>query len=246
VGTGPFIFKDWVKDDRITLSANPNYFMGKPGVDQVVARTIKDNSARIAALKAGEVHVADNIGPDDLGPIKSDANLQAVMRGYNEVFEVPQETIEAQPTQPARPIQVVRRGARVSDVMHQGVITCGPNTPIDDVARRMTEHGISALVVVDQDGFAQGIVSTSDLANAGFVAPEVEFEGLSARHLMTSPVIATRPDQPLSDAVKLLREKRVHRLVVVDPADVDHMKPVGILSVTDLVRTLGELEPASR
>ncbi len=80
VGTGPFIFKEWIKDDRVTLVANPDYFMGKPGVDQVVVRAIKDNSARLAALKAGEIMVADNLGPDDIAPIKADANLKVVMR----------------------------------------------------------------------------------------------------------------------------------------------------------------------
>lgn len=80
VGTGPFVYKDWVKDDRVTLTANPDYFMGKPGVDQVVVRAIKDNSARLAALKAGEIMVADNLGPDDMAPIRADSNLTVVMR----------------------------------------------------------------------------------------------------------------------------------------------------------------------
>ncbi len=135
----------------------------------------------------------------------------------------------------------------VRDVMHEGVITCRPETPVTEVIRTMNEHDISALVVVDDKGYAIGVISRTDLVNAGFVAPYLHhFRGMNAGHLMSSPVIAVGPDTPLPEAVKILREKRIHRLVVVDEEDPNHLRPIGILSVTDLVRELNELAPAER
>lgn len=135
----------------------------------------------------------------------------------------------------------------VRDVMYEGVITCRPDTPVTDVIDTMNQHDISALVVVDDEGYATGVISRTDLINAGFVSPYLHhFRGLAAEHLMTSPVITVSPDTPLAAAVKMLRERRIHRLVVVYEEDPDHLRPVGILSVTDLVRELGELEPAER
>ena len=198
--------------------------------EQVKAGIVK--SLRKYFGKAGEQVVQDN--------------LKAVMRGYDEVFELPREIILRLAPEEKKPAPAVKRGAKVGDVMHKGVISCLPDTPIEDVARLMAERHVSALVVVDDAGFAIGVVSTSDLANAQFVAPELEFKGLAAKHIMTSPVIATNPDRPLAEAVKLLRDKRVHRLVVVKDGDENHLRPVGILSVTDLVRSLGEIEPADR
>lgn len=44
------------------------------------------------------------------------------------------------------------RDGRVRDWMHVGVLTCGPDTPVEDVAAAMAAHDVSALVVVDADG----------------------------------------------------------------------------------------------
>lgn len=173
-------------------------------------------------------------------------NLKAVMRGYNELFEIPRDLINQPIPEEKTTAPQVKRGARVSDVMHKGVVTCTPETPVAEVARMMAQQGIGSVVVVDDAGFAVGIVSTTDLANAEFVAPGVEFKGLVARHLMTSPVIAVDPDRPLAEAVRLMRQKRVRRLVVVRDGDENHLRPVGILSATDLVRSMGEIEPSAR
>ena len=54
VYTGPFKFKEWVKDDHITLEANPDYFLGKPNVDQYVLKVVKDGNVVAAQLKTGE------------------------------------------------------------------------------------------------------------------------------------------------------------------------------------------------
>ncbi len=63
VGTGPFKFVRWVKDDRIELEANAQYWRGAPRVKKLVFRPIPDDAVRVAALQNGEVDVAVNIPP---------------------------------------------------------------------------------------------------------------------------------------------------------------------------------------
>ncbi|GGD89212.1 ABC transporter substrate-binding protein [Caballeronia grimmiae] len=59
VGTGPFIFRKWVKGDYILLERNPDYWdKGKPYLDKVIYRVIPDGGARTAALEKGEVQYA--------------------------------------------------------------------------------------------------------------------------------------------------------------------------------------------
>jgi ABC-type transport system substrate-binding protein len=54
VGTGPFVFKEWVKGSHIILERNPNYWdKGKPYVDQIAVRIIRDPNARSLAFRAG-------------------------------------------------------------------------------------------------------------------------------------------------------------------------------------------------
>jgi peptide/nickel transport system substrate-binding protein len=65
MGTGPFIFQEWVPGDHYTLTANKNYWGGKPKIDKVVIRTIPDGSTRVASLVSGESHIVEEI-PIDL------------------------------------------------------------------------------------------------------------------------------------------------------------------------------------
>ena len=128
----------------------------------------------------------------------------------------------------------------VRDWMHRGVVTCRPDTPVDEVAQTMDAKDISALVVVDEAGDAIGVISRTDLVNARFVQPYLKhWRGMSAEHLMSKPVISVTPDIAIRQAVELLRIRRIHRLVVVEE-QAGHKRPVGILSVTDLARHTGE------
>jgi CBS domain-containing protein len=128
----------------------------------------------------------------------------------------------------------------VREWMHVGVITCRPDTPAEDVADTMKARDVSALVVVDDGGYAVGVISRTDLVNATFVQPYLKhWRGMTARHLMSSPVISVRADSSVEGAIELIRERKIHR-VVVTAEEGGRERPVGILSVTDLVRQLVE------
>src|ERR1700730_13338903 len=64
VGTGPVRFVSWVKDDRLTLEANPDYFGGKPELDRMVVRSIPETAPRVAALLKGEIDIITQLPPD--------------------------------------------------------------------------------------------------------------------------------------------------------------------------------------
>ena len=83
VGTGAFKFVEWKPNQEVILEANPDYWGAKPKVKRVVVRNIKDNSQRLAALKAGEIHAMEGLNPDDVKVVKSDANLQLLLRPTN-------------------------------------------------------------------------------------------------------------------------------------------------------------------
>ena len=56
---------------------------------------------------------------------------------------------------------------------------------------------------------------------------------------MTKPVVSVAAGTSIEEAVQLLNEKRIHRLVVVERQG-DHIVPIGILSITDVARHVGE------
>ncbi|UJM28525.1 ABC transporter substrate-binding protein [Bacillus aerophilus] len=81
VGTGPFKFKEWKQNDRIVLEKNEDYWQkDKPKLKQIIFRSIPENSARLNALKTGEIDLMDGVNPSDLDGIKTDKALQLIER----------------------------------------------------------------------------------------------------------------------------------------------------------------------
>ena len=85
VGTGPFKFVEWKVGQEVILEANKDYWdkAHAPKVQRVVVRNIKDNSQRLAALKAGEIHGFEGLNPDDVKVVRADPNLQIILRPTN-------------------------------------------------------------------------------------------------------------------------------------------------------------------
>jgi len=80
VGTGPFKFVDWVKDNQIVFERNEDYWGEKAKVKRIVLRSIPEPSARLMALQSGAVDIADDLDPDSIGIVASDPNLAMIKR----------------------------------------------------------------------------------------------------------------------------------------------------------------------
>lgn len=71
IGTGPYVFKEWRKDERIVLEANPNYYLGAPKIDRVIFRPIPETATRVAELKTKAVDLIVNVPPHQVKAIES-------------------------------------------------------------------------------------------------------------------------------------------------------------------------------
>jgi peptide/nickel transport system substrate-binding protein len=71
VGTGPYKFVEWLKDDRVVLEANPDYWGGAPAIKKVIFRPIKEVRTRIAELTSDGVDIAVDIPPEDVANLNS-------------------------------------------------------------------------------------------------------------------------------------------------------------------------------
>lgn len=63
VGTGPYKFVRWIKDDQLVLTANENYWGGKPKIKNVIFRPIPEATTRVAGRQTQELDVIVNIPP---------------------------------------------------------------------------------------------------------------------------------------------------------------------------------------
>ena len=123
----------------------------------------------------------------------------------------------------------------VKELMSRELITCAASTPIEQVMRRLLDHTIHAVVVVDEQGYAIGIVSQTDVLKAQQRMMVHGAGSLTAGEIMSAHVIACRADTSLLEAVTLMTRNHIHRLVVAKPGD-DAVYPLGIISMTDVIR----------
>jgi CBS domain-containing protein len=136
---------------------------------------------------------------------------------------------------------------RVRDVMTSPVETVFPTAGFRAIVERLRARAISAVPVTDETGRVLGIVSEADLLlkedRAGLEGGHRLLEGRRSREarakaaagtateLMTSPAVTIGADEPLSLAARLMRERGVKRLPVVD----EDGRLVGIVSRGDLL-----------
>ncbi|HYG57847.1 MAG TPA: ABC transporter substrate-binding protein, partial [Symbiobacteriaceae bacterium] len=77
VGTGPFIFESWAKDQQIVVKRNPDYWdkNAQPKIDKAIFKVIKEGSLKVDAVIKGEVDAIDGIAPTDVKRLKENANV---------------------------------------------------------------------------------------------------------------------------------------------------------------------------
>ncbi|MBV9336145.1 MAG: CBS domain-containing protein [Solirubrobacterales bacterium] len=117
---------------------------------------------------------------------------------------------------------------RVRDCMHHGMLTCGPDDPLRDVAALMANHRVHAVLISDRPGGRPlGVVHDLDVA-AAVARGEEE---ASARTAAGGEPMTISSDAPVQDAARLMSEHRVSHLLVVEGAS---GYPAGVVSTLDV------------
>jgi peptide/nickel transport system substrate-binding protein len=77
IGTGPFRFKEWGKDNQIILEYNPDYYEGRPYLDKIIVKTYPTSRDVWTALMRGEIAFTGFIERDDYQILKDDPTFKA-------------------------------------------------------------------------------------------------------------------------------------------------------------------------
>ena len=87
VGTGPFVFKEWVRQDHITLERNPDYQWASPVfkhqgpayLDRVVFKIIPEDATRLATLENNETNFIETVPEQDLARLRADSRFKLII-----------------------------------------------------------------------------------------------------------------------------------------------------------------------
>ncbi|WP_431775556.1 CBS domain-containing protein [Streptomyces cucumeris] len=135
----------------------------------------------------------------------------------------------------------------VGDLMTRPVVKAPRDLPFKELVELLTEHDVTAVPVVDRADHPVGVVSEADLLrkSAGEADPSgrlpvphleawerAKARGARAEELMSSPVVCARPEWSVVEAARVMSDRRIKRLPVVDETDA----LLGIVSRGDLLR----------
>jgi arabinose-5-phosphate isomerase len=122
------------------------------------------------------------------------------------------------------------------DIMKIGVPVCEPDAKLEAIAKIMMRDNADAVVVMDEEDGAIGIVSQSDLARA---YPR-NWQLLSAKDVMTKKILSVAPESPITAVANIMQDEKVHQVFIHH----DHPgtgKPSAVVTMRAIVREMAGL-----
>lgn len=117
---------------------------------------------------------------------------------------------------------------RVREAMHSGVEWMAPTASLAEIAAKMREHDIGAIPIGENDRLI-GMVTDRDIVVKALVNG-ADISNMTARDVMTEGIVYCRADEELSDALRIMEERKIRRLPVID----ENKRMIGMLSMGDV------------
>jgi CBS domain-containing protein len=117
--------------------------------------------------------------------------------------------------------------------MRKQLETIEGTASVQQAAKKMKDKNVSSLVVVDESGVPQGLVSERDLVRK-VCTNDVSISTVKNKEVMSSPLITISSRSSLSEAADMMLQHNVRHLLVVDNDNVN--KPIGIITPLDFTR----------
>ncbi|KAB3534846.1 CBS domain-containing protein [Alkaliphilus pronyensis] len=138
---------------------------------------------------------------------------------------------------------------KVRDVMTSNIIAANSNTSIAEVAKKMRDLNIGAVPICDENNYPIGIVTDRDIVIRGVVDGLTSSDDIG--EIMSKQVIYVSPDMHVHEAARLMGEKQIRRLPVIENGRIIGMVSIGDLAVqniyeNDAGHALSEISTPSR
>jgi CBS domain-containing protein len=119
----------------------------------------------------------------------------------------------------------------VEEIMSHPVFTCSVGDSLNEAARLMWERDVGAVPVVDDQGRVAGVITDRDICMAAYTQG-LPLQAIPVASAMATEVFSCRPGDSIPAAEKIMRDKQVRRIPIVNGAG----EPIGILTLNDLAR----------
>jgi peptide/nickel transport system substrate-binding protein len=120
VGTGPYMFVEWVKGDHITMEANPDYWRGAPKIQTLIFRPIPESSTRVAAIQTGEVDIVTRLTSEEAQSLLGVGDVKVIKYPQTRIWYVAFNNLTTgleQPTMDAKVRQAMNYAVDVDAII---------------------------------------------------------------------------------------------------------------------------------
>jgi len=136
IGTGAFRFVQWVRDEKLVVERNPDYWQTPAEASRVTFRFIPEFSARLAALLAGEIDVMKDVPPQNVEMLQSSGKARLRATVSSRINYLALVNLKPGPMQDLRVRKAIHHAINVDELIQQvlkGRATkmCGPLSPIN-------------------------------------------------------------------------------------------------------------------
>jgi len=128
------------------------------------------------------------------------------------------------------------RSLRVNDVMSSPVVTSKDDATINEIAQKLRKHNIGSVVIINKAREPIGIVTERDIIRR-VLAEKKNPSSTMAKDVMSAPIESVTVGVTLEDTAKLMVEKRIKKLCVVDAEG----KTIGVITEGDIVKNASYL-----
>jgi peptide/nickel transport system substrate-binding protein len=193
VGTGPYKFVRWVKDDRVELEGNPNYWRGVPKIQRLVFRSIPSEASRLAELLSGSVQLINLIPPEEFDPVRNSPQTKLISAPAAAMYYIQLNLVNLPTGRPLADKRVrqalnyaVDRKALIGNIMHNvGTPVASICTPImfgcDMSIQPYPFDPAKAKALLAQAGYANGFDMTIATSNGGYPADRDLTEAIASQ-----------------------------------------------------------------
>src|SRR5436190_3641399 len=160
IGTGPFKFVEWKRDERLVLERNPDYWAGPADASRVTFRFIPEFSARMAALLSGEIDIMKDVPPHAIEAVDRSGRAKVRSTVSSRINYLALVNLKPGPMQDVRVRRAMNHAVNVDELITQvlrGHATkmCGPTAPanIDYAPVECYKHDLPrAQALLKEDG----------------------------------------------------------------------------------------------
>jgi len=120
IGTGPFMFVEWVKGDHITMEANIDYWRGAPKIETVIFRPIPESATRVAAIQTGEVDIVHRLSSEEAQSLLGVENVKVIKYPQARIYYIAFNNLTTgldQPTMDAKVRQAMNYAVDVDAIV---------------------------------------------------------------------------------------------------------------------------------